>query len=59
MGKGALAVGEERRKSGVAEVAGLGTLSIFDFGKDFNGPPLPDPLLQRRRGGSLLGIFEF
>ena len=32
MSKGALAVGQERRKSGVAKVTGLGTLSIFDFG---------------------------
>jgi len=31
MGKGALAVGEQRRESGVAGVANFGTLSVFDF----------------------------
>ena len=33
MSKGALAVGQERRKRGVAKVTGLGTrwISIFDF----------------------------
>jgi len=31
MGKGALAVGQERRESGVAEVANFGRLYIFDF----------------------------